>query len=132
MSEQKKKLNDGTPCLEHRCILCCSNTEMPLTRSDVERLLKKGYKFQDFAVRENKETRLRNVKGYCFFLRKGKCIIYPIRPEGCKMYPLIYNEEQGEGVFDELCPYHKQFMTTKKKIEELNKLISKLEKETKT
>jgi Fe-S-cluster containining protein len=131
MSELKKKLNDGTPCLEHRCILCCSNTEMPLTRSDVERLLKKGYNFQDFAVRENKVTRLRNVKGYCSFLRNGRCIIYSIRPEGCKIYPLVYDEERGEGVFDELCPYREQFMASKKSIEELKKLVLKLDKEAK-
>ncbi|MBM3292677.1 YkgJ family cysteine cluster protein [Candidatus Bathyarchaeota archaeon] len=132
MSASKKKLDDGSPCLEHRCILCCKNTEMPLSRSDVERLLKKGYKFQDFAIRENKETRLKNVNGYCYFLHNGRCVVYSIRPEGCKLYPLVFNEEKDEFVFDELCPYHNDFIVSKKNVNDLMKLILKLDKERKT
>ncbi|MBN1682884.1 YkgJ family cysteine cluster protein [Candidatus Bathyarchaeota archaeon] len=131
MSKIKKQLTDGTPCIEHNCILCCKNTEMPLTISDVERILKKGYKFQDFAVRINRETKLRNVDNVCFFLRGNRCKIYSIRPEGCKLYPLIYEEDSGECILDEICPYRDEFKILEKDVIELKKVIKKLEDEQK-
>jgi len=59
-------LSSGIPCIQHRCNLCCIKTEMPLTRSDINRILRLGYKLEDFAVKVEGEWRLRNINGKCY------------------------------------------------------------------
>ncbi len=83
---------------------------MPLTKEDIERIEKLGYSRSYFVqVDENGIPRLRNVNGHCVFLdpRTGRCKIYPYRPLGCRLYPLVY--VPGEGVIvDPLCPKARQ------------------------
>ena len=87
------------------CAKCCIETEMPLTRGDIERITKLGYNVADFVDYRQGIAVLRNINGHCFFLdpSTGTCKIYPHRPEGCKLYPLIC--VPGKGVIvDEYCP----------------------------
>lgn len=90
------------------CGLCCIETEMPLTKSDIKRIRRLGYPKSHFLVWDEKGVpRLRNIDGHCVFLDTStmKCTIYPYRPEGCRIYPLIYVEEEGAQP-DTLCPMH--------------------------
>ncbi len=79
---------------------------MPLTEEDIERLEALGYRREEFAVRgPDGVWRLRNVDGHCVFLdpSTGRCRVYPHRPMGCRLYPLVY--VPGEGVtVDPECP----------------------------
>lgn len=91
------------------CALCCYNTEMPLTEDDIRRLEALGYRREEFAVKgPDGVWRLRNVNRHCYFLdpATGACRVYPWRPEGCRLYPLVYDPSTGEVVVDAECPMH--------------------------
>jgi len=111
------------------CAKCCYNTEMPLTRDDIERIERLGYP-REYFVQEDSEgiPRLRNVNGHCVFLDAdtGRCRIYPYRPIGCRLYPLVY--VPGEGVtIDPFCPMaHK---IPKHVIERYKKYVIKIVRE---
>jgi Fe-S-cluster containining protein len=96
--------HDGS-CEEIR--LCCTETEMTLTRKDAERIEALGYKKEDFMVRVMAGfCELRNVDGHCFFYdtETKKCRIYENRPEGCRYYPIIYDTRKRKCVLDTDCP----------------------------
>mgnify|MGYP003884730673 CR=1 FL=1 len=102
---------------------------MPLTEGDIKLITSLGYKTEDFAIKDGKEWKLKNVNGKCVFLNKNGCKIYDFRPQGCRLYPLVYDETTGKPVLDELCPYRKKFRIGKDDIKKLLKLIEKLKVE---
>jgi len=73
---------------------------MPLTQRDVDRLVKLGYRVEEFAELRKGLLRLRNVDGHCFFYDPSSraCRVYEHRPEGCRLYPFIYVEGVGVAV----------------------------------
>ncbi len=88
------------------CGICCKKTEMMLSNVDIERLEKVGYSRQEFARSDGHGfVRLKNRHGYCVFydVEKRRCRIYKHRPLGCKIYSVIYSEQEGI-VVDDLCP----------------------------
>ena len=102
---------------------------MPLTSSDINRILRLGYKLEDFAVKVGGEWRLKNINGKCVFLGDEGCRIYPYRPLGCRLYPLVYDEASGTARFDELCPYADEFEMTDEDVNRLINLLSRLNME---
>ncbi len=102
-------LESGEPCVAHRCVQCCLETEMPLSEGDIGRLLDLGHRLEAFAVRVGAEWRLRNRFGACVFLGAEGCTIYRYRPEGCRIYPLVYHEAQGRAVLHRFCPHRQEF-----------------------
>ena len=104
---------------------------MPLSRSDIRRILKVGYNLKDFAIKTAEGWRLKNRSGKCVFLSEKGCEIYPYRPEGCRLYPLVYDETSGIVRFDNLCPYNDEFKMTKEDIRRLSNLLLRLVKENK-
>ncbi len=102
-------LSGGVPCVIHGCVKCCVETRMPLSRSDIERISRQGYRFKDFVLKRKRERFLRNSMGRCVFLGEDSCKIYSFRPEGCRLYPLVYNEHNGKAVVHDLCPYGHEF-----------------------
>jgi Fe-S-cluster containining protein len=87
------------------CGLCCTETEMLLSETDVERLIKNGFEEKQFVRRDKKGyLRLRNRQRYCTFYdaRLRRCRVYRRRPEGCRLYPVIYSVEDGV-IVDDLC-----------------------------
>ena len=50
-----------------------------------------------------------------------------IRPEGCKLYPIIYDKDKNCAVFDEDCPHRHRFKMSNSTKQQLYNLISKLE-----
>jgi len=88
------------------CGVCCEKTEMLLSNADIERLERLGYDRQKF-VRYDRHgfARLKNRHGLCVFydVEKCRCQIYRHRPLGCRIYPVIYSEQEGI-VVDDLCP----------------------------
>jgi len=122
-------LSDESPCLHHRCVACCLETEMPLTEDDVKRIEKLGFKRIDFTVEVNRETRLKNRNKTCFFLEGNGCKIYEDRPEGCRIYPLIYNGDTYKFIYDPVCPHSDEFKVTRIDKDRLTRLMKKLDRE---
>jgi len=123
---EKHPLRSGSVCMRHRCVECCIGTRMPLSRSDISRILKMDYKFKDFAARTEEGWRLRNRSGRCVFLSEKGCRIYTQRPEGCQLYPLVYDEASHKAVLDHLCPHSHEFQPTEKEMKELMILLDDL------
>jgi Fe-S-cluster containining protein len=119
-------LGSGMPCIIHRCVQCCLETQMLLSPEDLRRIVGLGYELDDFAVQEEAGWSLKNVSGRCVFLGKEGCRIYPNRPEGCHLYPLIYDETSGQAILDHLCPYTREFRVTKGDLTALKNLLVRL------
>ncbi|RLG50710.1 MAG: YkgJ family cysteine cluster protein [Thermoproteota archaeon] len=88
------------------CIRCCTETEMLLTPSDVRRIRSTGFSLSYFCESRGGVYRIRNVGGRCVFLNlvEGKCLIYSIRPVGCRAYPIVYDLDVGAVTVDRSCP----------------------------
>ena len=81
---------------------------MTLTERDVARLESAGH--ADFCVQTGDgDLRLRNIEGRCLFLSGGACRAYAVRPEGCRLYPLILDLDDDRVVRDEFCPHRGEF-----------------------
>lgn len=78
---------------------------MPLTLEDLKRISALGFRVTEFAIFNGEKWKLKNENGRCYFLddQTNLCTIYSQRPEGCRIYPIIYIEDSGVGV-DEECP----------------------------
>jgi Fe-S-cluster containining protein len=122
----KDSLKSGAVCLKHGCSLCCWETEMPLTKLDINRIMKLGYKISDFAVKSDIGWRLKNVDGRCFFLEGGKCKIYRFRPCGCRFYPLIYCWDKHKIILDDLCPHKMEFKIRGEDVKALLNIVKSL------
>jgi Fe-S-cluster containining protein len=126
---EKYSLKSGIPCVKNKCIHCCIETRMPLSGLDIKRILKIDYRLEDFAIKTKEGWRLKNRFGRCVFLLEGSCKIYHHRPEGCMLYPLVYDENSGKMVLDNLCPYRYEFRVEKDDNQKLKSLLEELEKE---
>jgi Fe-S-cluster containining protein len=116
-----------------RCGECCKETEMLLSKADVKRLEKAGHDPEAFAYSDAEGyVRLRNRKGYCFFYDKigNHCKVYGVRPAGCRLYPVIYSEEEGV-VGDDICPERNTVSRAEKKRKgvRLMRLLGRIDKE---
>ncbi|MCL2359003.1 MAG: YkgJ family cysteine cluster protein [Candidatus Bathyarchaeota archaeon] len=78
---------------------------MLLSKKDIKRLAQKGYTPSRF-VRYDKQgyATLKNHGGYCIFYdpKNHRCNVYVDRPDGCRVYPVIVDEEKGI-VLDTIC-----------------------------
>ena len=116
------------------CGICCEDTVMELSSKDIEKIVDKGYRVEEFTDLDKGVTRLKNVNGYCYFYNHvdKKCKIYENRPIGCYLYPVVYLENEC-AIVDELCPrghtISEQELRTKGKI--LDKFLKKIESERK-
>jgi hypothetical protein len=112
-----------------RCGECCKETEMLLSNEDIERLERKGY-VRVFFVRFDKEgyAILRNQKGNCVFFDAEKlvCRERDNRPLGCRIYPIMHDEDKGI-VIDELCPA-RNTISEKQKARKGKKVLKLLER----
>jgi len=125
VEETRHSLASGTACMKHRCFKCCLETRMPLSNLDLKRILKLGYRLEYFTLKTKGGWSLKNNSGRCVFLRDG-CGIYPNRPQGCRLYPLVYDENLRKAVIDSICSYGYEFMVQKNDVESLKNLIEKL------
>jgi Fe-S-cluster containining protein len=118
----------GDVCRKHGCSYCCISTEMPLTSRDIKRISDSGKR--DFYHKGSHQ--LVNIHGRCFFLSEnGDCTIYDIRPEGCRLYPLIMSMPSREPILDEECPHIDEFTIELEEVIRLNGLVNDLLEEEK-
>jgi len=125
--ERKKKMKSR--CLHYRCVKCCLNTEMPLSTSDILRIRRLGFSDDFFIAKRNGERRLKNSMGRCVFHNGQLCTIYIGRPEGCRIYPVIFDVHRGKAVLDGDCPHRGKFQVTPSISREVIKLVRKLSEE---
>jgi len=118
-------------CLQYECIKCCLNTRMPLSSADIEEIRGLGFSEDFFVTKKGGELRLRNLNGRCVFHNGERCTIYNYRPEGCRLYPAIFDENNGRAVLDGYCPHHKKFQLTPIISCEVVELVRKLDAERK-
>ena len=107
-------------------------TEMPLSNTDIERISKLGYKIKDFALKLRDEWQLKNQHGRCVFLSNNGCAIYADRPDGCRLYPLVFDEESRRYMKDDFCPYREEFKVTKNDEKKLALLLTAAEEKNDT
>ncbi|MBT0160334.1 YkgJ family cysteine cluster protein [Candidatus Bathyarchaeota archaeon A05DMB-2] len=109
-----------------RCGDCCTETEMLLSRGDIERLERNGYPREFFVLFDREGyAKLRNQHGHCVFfnVEARRCKVYESRPLGCRLYPVIYDEEKGI-VVDEVCRAQNKF--SEKLLERKGKKVLRL------
>ena len=110
------------------CGICCTETEMLLSNEDIKRLEKKGF-HKKFFVTFDKEgyAQLKNRNGYCTFYdqEEHRCKVYADRPSGCRVYPVILDEDVGI-IIDDICP-EKATVTLEEKEEKGQAVIKLLE-----
>jgi Fe-S-cluster containining protein len=115
------------------CGVCCTETEMLLSLKDIARLEKKCASKNHFAnFDEQGYAVLKNRDGYCVFydLKKHQCNVYSDRPSGCRVYPVILDEEKGI-VFDDICDSCDSITLREKKIKgkKVIKLLERIDTE---
>jgi Fe-S-cluster containining protein len=88
------------------CGICCTETEMLLSKKDIALLGKQGFDTKFFVKFDRHGfAHLKNMDGYCVFYNriKQRCRVYINRPAGCRVYPVILDEETGI-ILDNICP----------------------------
>ena len=108
---------------------------MLLSTKDIAQLEKKGYKKEFFtSIDKAGYAVLRNYEGRCAFFdaEKRRCNVYAERPSGCRIYPIIFDEDKGI-VADTTCQARKSVTQQDKdrKGRKVLKLLKLLDKEAK-
>ena len=100
------------------CGVCCTETEMLLSKRDIKRLESAGFNQNQF-VKYDKQgyAQLKNLDGYCIFydLKNRQCSVYVNRPAGCRVYPVILHEDRGI-ILDNICQSRKSITLSEKKL----------------
>ncbi len=112
------------------CGKCCQKTEMLLSERDI-RLIEK--KISNITRHEFTELnakgiyQLKNTDNNCVFLdiTSKICTIYEIRPQGCRFYPIIYDNAEKNCIYDEECPRVSRFYLARKKFKKVCNDIKK-------
>lgn len=102
---------------------------MILLKDDVRRIVSLGFKEDFFAVEFRGFKKLRNNNGRCIFHDGEQCTIYSNRPSGCRLYPVIFDEDLNHPVMDSLCPFRAEFPLSSKARRETSKLYLRLTSE---
>jgi hypothetical protein len=91
---------------------------MLLAEKDIKRLVNRGFS-KSFFVKFSKQgyAQLKNREGYCVFydVKKRRCSVYVDRPSGCRVYPVILDEEKGI-ILDEICQSRKTITDAEKSV----------------
>jgi Fe-S-cluster containining protein len=80
---------------------------MLLSEEDIRCLEKLGYNRENFGqLNEEGFAQLKNREKYCVFydIEGKRCKVYRSRPLGCRIYPVVFCEEEDAAVVDDLCP----------------------------
>lgn len=99
---------------------------MLLSNKDVEKIKNLGYAVNYFVENKKDWLKLKNKNGRCIFHDGTICLIYDKRPEGCKLFPLIYDEEYKYAILDEECPYKDNFKFNSVAIKKLYDLVNQI------
>jgi len=100
---------------------------MMLLEEDVKRIVELGYAESYFVRLSDGFKILKNSKaGRCVFHDGKACTIYENRPKGCRLYPIIFDEDRKLAVKDNLCPHRSEFRVSAEARAELSGVYSRL------
>lgn len=106
---------------------------MPLTKEDIRRICEAGYNKKEFIRKLGGLHVLKNKAGHCVFFQPQTktCGIYPLRPDGCRYYPILYVVDEQECIVDNECPEYSNWNISdiKKRCKVVTQLAQKLLKE---
>jgi hypothetical protein len=102
---------------------------MLLTAQDIDRIASLGYDRTFFVEELNGWLQLKNAHGRCVFHTGERCSIYDHRPEGCMLYPVVYNTDRRSAILDAECPQKQRFSIGEHNVRKLMLLISTLHDE---
>jgi Fe-S-cluster containining protein len=102
---------------------------MILTSYDIRIIQNKGYHYDFFVKEHNGWLQLKNKKGRCVFHDGTVCTIYPQRPKGCTLYPVVYDKDNTCAILDNECPQRPCFSLSKRNRRQLTTLVRILEEE---
>ncbi|HLN89440.1 MAG TPA: YkgJ family cysteine cluster protein [Candidatus Binatia bacterium] len=100
------------------CGVCCTETEMLLSKKDIKRLEEKGFSENQFVDFDSQGyAQLKNRDSYCVFydLENRQCSVYEDRPTGCRVYPVIFHEGKGI-ILDDICESRKSITRSEKNL----------------
>jgi Fe-S-cluster containining protein len=100
---------------------------MLLSYQDIERIKKLGFDTNFFVTGRDGWLKLKNQDGRCVFHNSIMCTIYEKRPDGCKLYPIIYDKDEKHAIFDKDCPKRDKFYMSKSITKQLYDLVLKIE-----
>lgn len=118
-------------CLHYGCSKCCMDTKMPLSNSDIGRIKGLGAYEESFILKRNGTPHLKNLFGRCIFHNGKQCTVYNYRPEGCRLYPAVFDDNKQKVILHSYCPHHGEFQLKPRTAREVINLIRKLELEKK-
>lgn len=113
-----------------KCGNCCLDTEMMLSNEDILRILSKAKPKYEFYYEKDGFLYLANYENRCIFYNASdkKCTIHRYRPQGCRLYPFVY--DNGKCVVDKDCLNRENIKFIKKrKSKKVKKFVKLLEKE---
>jgi Fe-S-cluster containining protein len=99
---------------------------MLLSKKDIRCLENRGFRQRHFVVYDRQGyATLKNREGYCVFYdqKNRQCSVYDDRPSGCRVYPVIVDEEVGV-IVDSIC--QSKNTVTPKEIGVMGQRVSKL------
>jgi Fe-S-cluster containining protein len=100
---------------------------MLLLDEDVKRITDLGHEEEFFVILSEGFKVLKNSRaGRCVFHDGRQCTIYENRPKGCRLYPIILDEDSMSAVRDNLCPYRDEFTLSQKVKRELLEVYPRL------
>lgn len=127
----------GEPCRSSGCTACCHDTEMLLSEADIARLTASGADPEGWLTASDGYVQLRvrdapalpGMQGRpCWFLRSdGACGVYEARPEGCRLYPAVY--DGAVALDDEECPHTDAFDLDRSTDQAVRRLVVRLVEE---
>ncbi|MCJ7507057.1 YkgJ family cysteine cluster protein [Candidatus Bathyarchaeota archaeon] len=102
---------------------------MPLSDSDVARIKGLGVSENLFVVERKGLQKLRNSMGRCVFHNGQACTIYGDRPEGCRIYPVLFDRDTKEVILDRDCSHKEEFRVAPGISHEIIRLVRRLDAE---
>jgi len=100
---------------------------MLLSNADIKRIENLGFPRDLFVDDVEGWLQLKNQNGHCVFHDGMKCLIYTHRPEGCTLYPVIYDMDNDCAIIDDDCPYGSHFSISQDVRKQLFSLVSRIE-----
>lgn len=142
----------GIPCMTRGCSACCHDVEMLLTDADLERIRgvtgRDDFWFQaDDGYLQLRTKAAPPAVGWqggpllpiptgappvpCTFLNvAGECTIHDVRPEGCRLYPAVWDDAlRGAELDSDYCPHTDGFGLPPATVDAVRRLATKLETE---
>jgi hypothetical protein len=104
-------------------------TNMLLSYHDIKKIQKRGIDLIFFIEDSNGWLRLKNSHGRCVFHNGNTCTIYEDKPQGCTLYPVVYDTDNQRAILDEECPQKHCFPLKKSIVHQLHALVTTLEHE---